>query len=273
LSEVKENAVPHPGAESAQEEAAQAPGVVAKVIADQLGETEAGPRRLILRLVKHLGVDAALAFLKQTLEIEEQGGMMLPDGSRRRTPGGVWLFLVRKSLPAQDVARLFPHYRLRLSKEGTEGTDTKTDAATSSPKPAPTTPTTFRWAERHAVLTEIGTERGAARTVKMTVIGRPGNVIERGQCVITTMVGSAKAPALPKGVPTPPEIETTYTLYIGAKQWKKVAQAIDDPEDLLIVEGYPQLDLKTQSVAVFVTSTTTKNLQRAQREALQAPKG
>jgi hypothetical protein len=268
LSEVKENAVSHQEAKPAQE-LAPPPGVIAKVIADQLGETEASPRRLILRLVKHLGVDAALAILKETLEIEEQGGMMLPDGSRRRTPGGVWFALVRKSLSSKDAYYLFPRYSPPRSQEGTEGTN----AAARVSTPAPALSTAFRWAERDAILTEIGTQRGAAHTVKMTVIGRPGKIIERGQCVITTMIGNAKAPTLPKGVPTPPEMETTYTLYIGAKQWKKVAQAIEDPEDALIAEGYPQLDLHTQSVAVFVTSTSTKNLQRAQREALQTPKG
>ncbi|GHO71719.1 hypothetical protein KSC_106110 [Ktedonobacter sp. SOSP1-52] len=56
MSEVKENAAPHPGAEPAQA-TAQPPGVIAKVIADQLEETEIGPRRLILRLVKYLGID------------------------------------------------------------------------------------------------------------------------------------------------------------------------------------------------------------------------
>jgi hypothetical protein len=259
LDDVKETiASPQAPAQTVEE--------VATLIADQLGETETSPRRLMLRLVRRLGVETALAFLKQTQEIEEQGGMMLPDGSRRRTPGGVWLSLVRKSLPSQEVFRLFPRYRPAGSQEATEkGTD-GADTTKRGSTPTPTLPTPFRWAERDAVLTEIGTERGALRTVKMTVIGRPGKVVERGQCFITTMTGGAKVPALPKGVPTPPELETTYTLYIGAKQWKKVAEAVADPEDVLIAEGYPQLDLKTRSIAVFVTSTTTKNLQRAQRE-------
>jgi molybdopterin-guanine dinucleotide biosynthesis protein len=35
---------------------------------------------------------------------------------------------------------------------------------------------------------------------------------------------------------------TRYSVYITAKQWKKVAEAIADPEDVLIVEGFPMLD-------------------------------
>jgi molybdopterin-guanine dinucleotide biosynthesis protein len=46
-----------------------------------------------------------------------------------------------------------------------------------------------------------------------------------------------------------------------------VASAIADPEDVLIVEGFPQLDPETSSIAVFATNTTTKKLQGAQRQA------
>ena len=41
-----------------------------------------------------LGRTQARALLTETIRIEEQGGMMVPDGSRRRTPGGVYLYLV-----------------------------------------------------------------------------------------------------------------------------------------------------------------------------------
>ena len=34
-------------------------------------------------IVRTLGEERALAILQQALEIEEQGGLMLPDGSRR----------------------------------------------------------------------------------------------------------------------------------------------------------------------------------------------
>jgi molybdopterin-guanine dinucleotide biosynthesis protein len=56
-------------------------------------------------------------------------------------------------------------------------------------------------------------------------------------------------------------------VYIAAKQWRKVASAIRDPEDVLIIEGFPQLDAQTSSIAVFATNTTKKKLQQAQRQA------
>ncbi len=43
-----------------------------------------------------------------------------------------------------------------------------------------------------------------------------------------------------------------------------------DPEDTLIVEGFPQLDAQTGSIAVFTTNTTTRKLQQAQRQTQPA---
>ncbi len=43
-----------------------------------------------------------------------------------------------------------------------------------------------------------------------------------------------------------------------------------DPEDTLIVEGFPQLDAQTGSIAVFATNTTTRKLQQAQRQTRPA---
>jgi hypothetical protein len=56
---------------------------------------------------------------------------------------------------------------------------------------------------------------------------------------------------------------------IARKQWAKVAGAIQDPGDKLIVEGYPAFEKRLGAVAVFATNVTTKNLQAAKREAQQ----
>jgi hypothetical protein len=77
---------------------------------------------------------------------------------------------------------------------------------------------------------------------------------------------SSKVPALPKGLPAPAQANTTYSVYIAQKQWKKVEESLRNPDDLLIAEGYPMLDQQTGTIAVFVTNTTTKLLQAAQRE-------
>ena len=76
---------------------------------------------------------------------------------------------------------------------------------------------------------------GESKTVKITLIGRPGRIVEKGEVVLTSMQAS-KAPSLPKGLPPVPIDPTTYVVFIAQKQWKKVAQAIKDPQDVLIVE-------------------------------------
>src|SRR3954451_14693464 len=85
------------------------PDDAATAIADQLGEAEVLPRRQIGRVVRALGQERARALLAETLAIEARGGLMLPDGSRRRPPGGVFFRLLRDQLPAVEVdAILWP---------------------------------------------------------------------------------------------------------------------------------------------------------------------
>ncbi len=62
--------------------------VIAGEIAAQFGETEVESKRLIGRALRNLGEERVRAFVVQALEVEATGGLMLPDGSRRRTPGG-----------------------------------------------------------------------------------------------------------------------------------------------------------------------------------------
>jgi hypothetical protein len=66
---------------------------VAAIIADTLGETEEGPRKSILSIVRAAGRTHAKELLSMTLQTEENGGILVPDGSRRRTPGGVFFYL------------------------------------------------------------------------------------------------------------------------------------------------------------------------------------
>ena len=63
--------------------------------------------------------------------------------------------------------------------------------------------------------------------MNITLIGRPGRVVEKANVVLTSMQQkSDKAPSLPKGLPPLPDEPTTYIVYIARKQWRKVAKAI-----------------------------------------------
>lgn len=63
------------------------------MIADKLGETGEQLRMQILQIVRGLGHTQARALLQQALDLEAGEGMMVQDGSRRRTPGGIYFHL------------------------------------------------------------------------------------------------------------------------------------------------------------------------------------
>ena len=102
--------------------------------------------------------------------------------------------------------------------------------------------------------------------MKITLVGRPGRIIQKQGYIMTGMTARTM-PSLPKGLPTPPAKPTVYTVYISLKQWAKVAEALGNSEDVLIVEGTPVYDPELEGIAVYVTNATTKLLQQAQRTA------
>ncbi|HEV8247720.1 MAG TPA: phosphorylated adapter RNA export RNA-binding domain-containing protein [Polyangiaceae bacterium] len=76
-------------------------------IAKALGEVEEQPTTQITGVVRVLGEQTSLGLLEETQRIEQSGGMLLPDGSRRRTPGGVFFFLARQKLSHDDKVAIF----------------------------------------------------------------------------------------------------------------------------------------------------------------------
>ncbi|MEI7646406.1 MAG: phosphorylated adapter RNA export RNA-binding domain-containing protein [Chloroflexales bacterium] len=67
-------------------------------IAMAMGETEAKAKATIERSVAALGIEMAQALRHEVERIEAVGGMMTVDGSRRRTPGGVYLLLLKQRM-------------------------------------------------------------------------------------------------------------------------------------------------------------------------------
>src|SRR6516164_5662256 len=74
-------------------------------LADVLQE----PNRPLLRQVlRTLGQDRCAALLVDALQCEANGGMRTMDGTRQRTPGGVFFQLVKERTTARERRRLFP---------------------------------------------------------------------------------------------------------------------------------------------------------------------
>ncbi|SRR5581483_1125464 len=180
-------------------------------------------------------------------------------------PGGVFFHLASTKGVPKGGKELWRPPRKPAAKEALAQTSQSKSAEQTRPSsvPAPS----FNWEDRTAVIDEIGTEKGTANTVKITLIGTMGKFVDRGACIVGVMQHTGeKLPALPKRVPTPAAVKTNYVVYIAAKQWRKVAATVDDPEDALIVEGFPQVDAKTGAISVFASNVTSKKLQSAKRQ-------
>jgi hypothetical protein len=226
---------------------------VVQKITEALTETEPEPLKTIERIVKVLGEERALALFYETLRIETEGGMLTEDGSQRRTRGGVFFKLAKTRTTGRERGLIF------IPKH----------PPTPKAKPQPLSPEEWLAVSNEA----LNLVKGEISKVKITVIGRPGRVIEKGEVVITSMQNT-KAPTLPSGLPAPPSEPTTYLVYIAQKQWRKVKDSLNqNADDKLIVEGYPVLDKRIGqggTLTVYAQSTTTKLLEQAKREQQKA---
>lgn len=237
----------------------------ARMIAQTLGETEQVAQQQIQRIVWALGRTSARRLTEQTLQIEQDGGMMLRDGSRRRTPGGVFFHLAYTTgQPKEGRTLERPAYKKPKKEKQSAPQQQLAQPKQKQVKPMQEATPVFTWNDRIAAMKEAESEKGQAN-VKITLIGRPGKILDKGSCIVTVME-STKIPTLPKGLPTPTNVATKYAVYIASKQWKKVEEVIKDPEDILIVEGFPKTDPQVSAIAVFATNVTTKKLQMAKKQ-------
>ena len=228
---------------------------LARAIAEALGETNP---HLVRRVVEVLGPAIASAHYTEALRIEAAGGELISSGKRRRTPGGVFFRLVRSATTVEERRALgWP-----TGEDAAQPAEPRTQRAHSEIR-IPALP----WDTRLAHLQDLLTQKGTVNMAKLTLTGRPGRIIEAQGAILTVMTTDpATAPTLPKGLPVPPATPTKYIVYIAQKQWQKVAAAIQDPTDVLIIEGYPVFDERLPGLAVLTQTITTRNLQRAKRE-------
>ncbi len=138
---------------------------VAVMIADQLGEIEECPRRNIGIIVRALGRTQSRQLLEQTQQIEANGGEMLPDGSRRRTPGGIFFNLAYTTGQPKPGKQLKRPMRRHMPKP--KGEKQSTQPVPKEKQPA----IVFSWDDRIATIQEAEQEKGTASTVKITVVG------------------------------------------------------------------------------------------------------
>jgi hypothetical protein len=219
---------------------------------DTLAEALQEPNRpLLTQVLRTLGQDRTRAVLTATLQCETGGGMRTKAGDRRRTPGGVFFQLVKQHATPRERHRLFP----QPTPQHGHG--------------QPQTPTALTWEEASTLIQTLASEPpGEARTMKLTLIGRPGKVETRGQAVVFRMQGKPPA-SLPRGLPPVPSTPgMTWNVMVALRQWNRVKDSLAaNQEDQLIIEGYPLMQ-GSQHV-LLAQSCTSVALQRAQKAAQQ----
>jgi hypothetical protein len=226
-------------------------GVTVDTLAQALQEPK---RALLLKVLRTLGQDRCAALLADTLQCEAGGGMLTKDGTRRRTPGGVFFQLVKEGATRQERQRLFP----QLAPQPRQG---------QPPQPSPGQPSGLTWDEAHSLMQTLTTEPpGEARTMKLTLIGRPGKVETRGQAVVFRMQGKPPG-ALPRGLPpVPAQAPLTWSVIVALRQWNRVKDSMAaNQDDQLIIEGYPLMQ-GTEPV-LLAQSCVNMLQQRAQKQA------
>jgi hypothetical protein len=218
----------------------------ARQLARLLGETTPIVIEQLERLLAEAGAEVLEAALQDALAVEAAGGEMLPDGSRRRTLGGIFFRLMRERLPPRAPA-----------PEAT---------APPSEAPPPASPQPLAWEARGGLLAGLAEQVGRAASTLMLITGRPGPVHRAGRTVVFLLAGSTPPP-LPRGLPAPPPERVTYACYLDARQWDRVEPALRaDPADQLLLEGHAALDPETGTVAVFVQTAITRSQERARRQ-------
>ena len=109
---------------------------VTKEISEQLGETEKLPMSQINRMARFTGRPFVETLLEEALQVEDAGGMMTSDGTRRRTIGGVFFYLARRRL-SYKMQRAIYYVQQKKKGEGKNNESSVPDGAEHAPPAAP----------------------------------------------------------------------------------------------------------------------------------------
>jgi hypothetical protein len=234
---------------------------VALEIAAQLNETEEVPVKTIKRLVYQCGPEQAREWLRQAFEIEANGGIMLENLGRKRTIGGIFFYISKRAMTPEVRAAVYPvKYatwadRKKHQQQKQEGRERKT-AAPEAQLP------TFDWGNRLEALQDLFAESGNTSSTKVVIVGRPESVRIDTNQVTVLVKRNFHLTSAPRGVPRPPAAEAITRVYIGLKMWNKVQEALNDPEDRMVAEGFCAWENGHTGLSVYATNVTTANQQK-----------
>ncbi len=219
---------------------------VARELATLLGEKHHGVIGQIRRMVQLCGIDFSREMYAATLEIEANGGLILADNSRRRTPGGVFLYLVRSKLDADQRKQIFSGI-----------------AKAEIPL--------LSWTKRIAIIQSLQTGQGKILSLTLSLRGRPERIEKRAEVVIITLSDEPSIDNLPREIPKPPSTPTLVVVYVALEQWRAVEAAITNSSDRLLVEGICAFDPEIKSMVVFATSVQIEVLKTHPQKTRDKP--
>ena len=107
-----------------QDDPAWTPLSTGKCIAHKLQEPN---EEALVKATRLLGVAAAWELLQETERVQAGGGLLLPSGNRRRSPGGVFFHLLKGRLDKQQLTWVFAHNK-DLFKEKTRAKNRRRNA-------------------------------------------------------------------------------------------------------------------------------------------------
>lgn len=124
--------------------------------------------------------------------------------------------------------------------------------------------------QRETPVAKPGQGIAGITAMKTTIVGRPDQVEVQGDTVIVRLTYTPRVPStgnfgLPKGVPSPQMSSTPVIAYVGKKQFEKVKAQLDNPEDMLIIEGAVS-QVIDGTLTVYASNITSKLLQMAKAE-------
>ena len=201
---------------------------IARELARLLGEKHHGVVGQIRRIIRLCGVEFAREMYNTTSEIEANGGMMLPDNSRRRSRGGIFLQLVRAKLDEGQRKQIFYGGKPRLPL--------------------------LTWKKRIELIQSLQTEQGQVKSMRVSLRGRPEQIEKHAEFVVITLSDVPTAENLPRGLPLPPSTPIVFAIYVAPEQWEKVEATIVNTSEVLLIEGICALDPEIKNMVVFATS-------------------
>ena len=251
MAQLEKDAAIPTEAENAAEDALSAGEIqaLATAFGETLGEKSGKPLQQIALLIEKCGLDFVKKMMAETEATEAAGGLRTQDGKRRRTKGGVFFFLAKGQMDPQYRTDIFPN----LIRHG--------DGSIMPPG--------LDWADRIAHMRALREQAGRINNLTVTLTGRPGDLHIEGSSVMTVIKQErVKAPPYPKGVPPFSAVDgiTNYYVFMGLRHWLKVEKALENENDMLVVEGSAVYDPQLEGITILSTGVTTKVLEQQKRQ-------